>query len=102
MNPSDLRHPWQRLASAARQAPDDRAKTAPYGFATRVAAQAFSGESLMPSLLSRFSLRALGLACLLMVGTAATSYSSISKIFSEDESSMWSDDPVAELVEIAS
>ena len=53
MNPSDQK--WQRLAAAARRAPDSREVTAPFGFSTRVAAQAFAAPSV--SLLERFSLR---------------------------------------------
>lgn len=101
MNPTDPRHPWQRLTAAARTVPADRDSAAPYGFSTRLAARAFAGE-FAPSLFTRFSLRALGLACLLMLGTVATSYSSVVKIFSEEESAVWSEDPVAELVEVAS
>jgi hypothetical protein len=78
---------WQRLAAAARRAPDDRDLAAPYGFAARVAAQAWaaSGEpiSFFEHFSLRLSLRALGAACLLAVATAGASYPTLVKIFSD-------------------
>lgn len=67
---------WQRLVAAARQAPlvDDVA--VPYGFATRIAARALSGQE-RPALLAvfgRFSVRALWLAGLVMVASMAANY----------------------------
>ena len=35
---------WQRLTTAARQAPETRDAVAPYGFATRIAARALGDE----------------------------------------------------------
>ncbi len=65
MNPTDKK--WQRLAAAARQAPDERDSAAPYGFAARVAAraQAAAPEAGLP--LERLAFRAFGVACLLAV-----------------------------------
>ena len=60
MNPTDPQHPWSRLVAAARRASDDRDTAAPYGFATRVAALAFTQERKMASLVERFALRAVG------------------------------------------
>jgi len=62
--------PWQRIVAAARQAPDERDLTLPYGFSTRVAAMAMSTP---PSsmLVHRLSLRALGVGSLLMLVTIA-------------------------------
>lgn len=106
MNPNDPQHPWMRLAAAARRAPDGRDTAAPYGFATRVVALAYAQERKMTSLLERFSLRALGLACLLTGLTVATNYSVVIKLFTEEEAIVapvtMTDDPVAELIDVAS
>lgn len=68
---------WQRLAAAARRAPEDRDDTAPFGFATRVAAVAFTGRSLPTTgmLLEKFALRGLLAACACSVAAAAFGYS---------------------------
>jgi hypothetical protein len=58
---NDSRQAWSRLTSAARTVRDDRDVTAPYGFSTRVAALAFA-------------LRALGVSCLLALGSVALNY----------------------------
>ena len=100
MNPEDPKHPWARLTAAARRAPDERDTAAPYGFATRVAALAMAQERVSISLFERFSLRALGVACLLAVVTVATNYSAIANVLAEDEG-LVTDDPVAELVDLA-
>ena len=66
---------WQNLVSAARSVRDDRATGAPYGFATRVVAQAFAAESRpAPLLLDRFCWRALSVAGLLAVAGVAANY----------------------------
>lgn len=75
----DPRHPWSRLTKAARTVRDERAATAPYGFATRVAALAFSSENRVTSLFDLFALRALGVACLLAVISIAMNYSEVSR-----------------------
>lgn len=72
------RDPWTKLSAAARQARDDRDDTAPYGFATRVAALALTQDRHGVSLVERFALRALGLACLLALGSVALNYNEIS------------------------
>lgn len=99
MNPTHPNHPWARLTAAARRAPPAGETAAPYGFATRVAALAFSRERSL-SLLERFSLRALGVACLLALVSAAANYSAVVSAFSEQDV-LVTDDPVAELVELA-
>src|SRR3954471_23019398 len=100
MNPDDPKHPWARLTAAARRAPIPTEEMgAPYGFATRLAAMAFTSERA-PSLLERFSLRALGVACLLAVVSAAANYSAVASALSEPDA-LVNDDPVAELVELA-
>lgn len=76
-NLNDPRHPWARLTSASRTVRDERDVTAPYGFATRVAALAFAQEERMASLFDRFALRALGVSCLLALGSVALNYDSL-------------------------
>jgi hypothetical protein len=101
MNPSDRRQPWSRLAAAARSAPDDRDLSAPFGFATRVAALALAAPP-RPSfslVFERLSLRALGVACLLMLASVAISYPAIARAF-DDEVNVR--DPVAEVLDLES
>jgi hypothetical protein len=78
---------WQRLAAAARRAPDERDTAAPYGFAVRVAAQAWAASAAPIPFFEHFSLklslRALGAAALLAVATAGASYPTLVKIFSD-------------------
>lgn len=80
MNPSDKK--WQRLVAAARAPANDADTAAPYGFATRVVAQAFAMDRRPTSLLERFALRALGVACLFAVLGVVANYST------------WTDNPV--------
>lgn len=95
-------HPaWQRLISAARQARDDRHTTAPYGFAVRVAALAMAAERPVVSLFERMSLRAMGVACLLAVLAVAANYSHVRHLF-DTETMAATDDPIAQLVDLAS
>ena len=100
MNPVDPKHPWSRLTAAARLARPTEDTAAPYGFATRVAALALAQERVAVSLIERFSLRALGVACLLALVSALANYSAIANVLSEQESVV-ADDPVAELDELA-
>ena len=103
MNPTEPRHPWSRLVTAARTIPDTRDTSVPYGFATRMAALAFAQEQRVASALERFSLRALGIAFLLTIATGATNYSVLTNLFSPDETApLMTDDPVTELVNVAS
>jgi len=84
--------PWERLVDTARRAPvpDERDTAAPFGFATRVAAQALSAKrkpvSLFESFSLRISLRALGIACAMAVIAAGTSYHTIAKLFADNVS----------------
>jgi hypothetical protein len=71
---NDPRHPWTRLTAAARQVRDDRDTSAPYGFATRVAALAFGSERTMASLFERFAFRAVGVASLLALFSVVLNY----------------------------
>jgi hypothetical protein len=97
MNPADQK--WPRLAAAARRAQDPRDPAAPYGFATRVAALALAQERAVASLFERFSWRALGVAGLLAAISLAGNYSTLVSAFQNDSVSV--DDPVAEIVDIA-
>ena len=69
---------WQKLIVAARQAPADPTATAPYGFATRIAAQAVAlpATSWLP--LERFAFRGLLLAATCGIFAAALNFSSVS------------------------
>ncbi len=98
MNPSDQK--WLRLTTAARTAQDLRDTAAPYGFATRVAALAMAQERRASSLLERFSLRALGLAGLLALVCVAANISTVTSLFRDEAAN--ADDPVAEIVDLAS
>jgi hypothetical protein len=65
--------PWERLASAARRAPQESDAAAPYGFATRVVAQAFAmPPSNAQALLERLALR--GFIAAGAMGLAAAAY----------------------------
>jgi hypothetical protein len=77
MNPNDPRHPWARLTAAARQVQDERDASTPYGFATRVAALAYSQPMKAASLFDAFALRALGVAALLAVFSVAMNYNTL-------------------------
>ena len=98
MNPPDQK--WPRLVTAARRAGDPRDTAAPYGFATRVAALAL-GQGHAVSLLERFSLRALGLAAVLALVCVAANFSTVAGLFRDDASAA-ADDPVAEVLDLAS
>ena len=72
----DFESRWQQLVTVARQAPAAEDTAAPYGFATRIAARALS-EQDRPALVAvfgRFSVRALWVACLLMLVSVAANY----------------------------
>ena len=104
MNLHDPKHPWARLTAAARTVTDRRDTAAPYGFATRLSAIAFTQERTMASLLERFALRAVGVACLLTMTTIATNYSVVTNLFADREETplTTSDDPVGEIIDVAS
>ena len=92
-------HQWQKLIAAARQAPTDPG-AAPYGFATRVAAQA--GALPAPSGLSLegFALRGLFVAALCSVAAVAFNYSG----FSTDQADIYATgttDVVGDLLDIS-
>ena len=103
MNPSNPKHPWSRLVAAASSVRDQREAAAPYGFATRVTALALAHERPAASLIERFALRAVGVACLLAVLSVAVNYSAISSRTvapaTAAEEEMPADDPVAVLLD---
>lgn len=96
MNLDDPRHPWSRLTAAARQARDPRAVTAPYGFATRLAALAAAGHAV--PLVERFALRAVGLACLLALLSVATNFTVVASSGWWTEEELAEDDPLSILL----
>jgi hypothetical protein len=93
----DFESRWQQLVTVARQAPVADDATAPYGFATRIAARALS-EQDRPALVAvfgRFSIRALWVACLLMLVSMAANYMAFAG-GEDDEQGLT--DPVAEVL----
>jgi hypothetical protein len=68
-------HQWQKLITAARQAPAEAGSAAPYGFATRIAAQAATLPSTPWFPLERFAVRGLFLAAVCGVTAMAFNYS---------------------------
>lgn len=97
MNPHH--HAWMRLTAAARRAPvDARGTTAPYGFATRVAAMAFAAPAERPisALFERISLRALAVAALLAMLSVAAHLSPVLNGIEEDVFA--AQDPVIEVL----
>jgi len=92
---------WERLVSAARSYPDERDVKAPYGFATRVAALAMAAERPVVSFVEHFSFRAMIAACSLAAVVVAANYSSIRSLYQE-QTPVASDDPVAEMIDLAS
>lgn len=78
MNPYDSA--WQKLVTAARRAPGEPDATAPYGFATRVAALAMAApRASLTTLLERFSWRALLIAGALAMASVAVNYPVLAK-----------------------
>lgn len=96
MNPQPP-SPWDRLAAAARRAPaEPREAAAPFGFATRVAAQAFSGlPPSLPALFEKLALRGLFVAGLL--GLAAAGYG-FTAITTEPDTDLLTADIVTEVL----
>jgi len=88
---------WEQLVAAARRAPAVDDLAAPYGFATRVAARAFSEPPPFALLAAfgRFSVRALWMAGLLMLASMAANYVAFAS-GEEDEQSVV--DPVSDVL----
>lgn len=89
---------WQRLVTAARQAPISGDDTAPYGFSTRVAALAMAAveRPSLQSSLNRFSWRALGLSLMLMIVSIVANYSSVTTATDNEQDAGL--DPVEEIL----
>lgn len=99
MNPSD--QAWQKLVAAARRAPEDPATSAPYGFATRVAARAFATPTVPArALLEKFALRGLFAAGAFSVAAVAFGYTEFTSAAGQD-SDLSAMDPVAELLDVS-
>jgi hypothetical protein len=92
---------WQRLAAAARRAPPDAPATVPFGFATRVAAQALAQPAPAGLSLERLALRAVGVACLAAVLGVAANYSVLANGGAEEERFFTTDDPAAIVLEVS-
>lgn len=100
MNPKD--QGWQSLLAAARRAKDDRDVTAPYGFATRVAALAMTSQRAPArSVFDRLSWRVLGVAGALAILSVITSYRSIGTATASDEDVLSNDAAVAALFDVS-
>lgn len=89
---------WSKLVGAARAMRDDRDVSAPYGFATRVAALAFAAERKVSlgALFDRFAWRALAIAGLLAGLSAVSSHGLAS---AQDEDDAYADDAAEMLVQ---
>lgn len=100
---TDFDKAWEKLVAAARRAPPGAAgESAPYGFSTRVAALAFADERPLESAFARLSLRAALIACLLAVAAVGVNYAAIKGAFADEPPVAANDDPVAEVVDLAS
>jgi len=96
----DFDDKWRRLTAAARHAPAVERATAPYGFATRVAARAMSKEQpAVMALFGRFSLRALYAACLLTLAGVTANYLAFAGTVDDEQGLI---DPVSEVFSNAS
>ena len=93
-------HSWLKLVAAARRAPDGGDSAPPYGFAVRVAALAMSADRPVSSWLDRFSWQAMVVACALAAVVVAVNFSSIRP--APDDEATFNDDPVAQVVDLAS
>ena len=87
---SQFDHQWQKLVARAREARDDRDVTVPFGFASRVAAQAAGsyGYTAPWASLERFALRgfvAAGACCVAAVAFNFFGYSAETSIESLEE-----------------
>ena len=89
---------WQKLTALARSAPVEPG-AAPYGFATRVAAQAAAAPAAGPwAAFERFALRGLVVAAAFGMAAVAFNYSSLLSDQTEDYASA---DTVGELLDLS-
>ena len=87
--------PWRKLVAVARLAPAQPPVDLPMGFSTRVAAQGLAQRRQTADFLGLWAWRALALALVVMLSSAAVSYRSLAGSTTADDDL---DDPVAELV----
>lgn len=88
--------PWLKLVAAARRAPAQEASALPVGFATRVAAQGLAQRCEPADVLGLWAWRALALALVVMISSAAASYPTLAATAAAADDDL--DDPVTELV----
>jgi hypothetical protein len=93
---------WEKLVAAARRAPAEADASAPFGFATRVAALAFEQRQAPASNFARMTLRAAAVAGVLAAVAVAVNFSAIKSAFDDDSAGAANDDPVAEVVDMGS
>jgi hypothetical protein len=98
MSPSDKS--LERLLAAARRAPTGD-ESAPFGFATRVAARAFDAPQ-RGSLSARAALQALAVSGILAAIAVAANFNAIVTAFDDEPQVAVTEDPVAEVVNIGS
>jgi len=90
-------HAWQCLAAAARAHREPRDESAPYGFANRIASQAFATRADSSwGLMERFALRGLIAACTL--GLVATAYGFVNT--PNDDTELAAGDVVGEILDL--
>ena len=90
---------WLRLAAAARAHRDERDETAPYGFAVRVASQAFAAPAPRAwGLLEKFAVRGLIAACTFSLVAMAFGYTVWT---SEPTDEVASTDTVGEILDLS-
>jgi hypothetical protein len=90
-------HQWQKLTALARSVPADYAAAAPYGFATRVAAQAALAPVAPWAGFERFARRGLLIAAALGVAAIAFNYSAFQSELGDD---LAATDAIPELLDI--
>ncbi len=89
-------HQWQKLTALARQAPADPGAAAPYGFATRLSAQAVALPATPWMPLERFALRGLIAAAVCSVASVAFNFSD----FSTDQADIYATGTTETVVEL--
>jgi hypothetical protein len=88
---------WEKLVAAARRAPVETG-AAPYGFATRVVAQAYARPSASPAaLLEKFAWRGLFAAGAFSVAAVAFGFTEFGRSTTDELAA--ATDPVAELLD---
>ncbi len=88
--------PWMKLVAAARRAPAEEPAALPLGYSTRVAAQGLAQRREPADLFGLLALRALGVALVVLLTSAAVG--SLPSSATAADSTSDDLDPVAELV----